>query len=76
MAGRTSRIERQASQHGSAETGVKLGIGGIRDIEFVVQFHQLLLAGQQPEIRTGNTLEAISFVTCPYCDGRGKVKLG
>ncbi len=25
--------------------------------------------------RTGHTLEAISFTECPYCDGRGKVKL-
>lgn len=26
--------------------------------------------------RTGNTLESFSFSSCPYCDGRGKVKLG
>ncbi|MDP2653803.1 MAG: Rne/Rng family ribonuclease [Candidatus Omnitrophota bacterium] len=26
--------------------------------------------------RTGNTLDAISFVPCPYCDGRGRVRLG
>ncbi len=26
--------------------------------------------------RTGKTLESITFETCPYCDGRGKVKIG
>ena len=25
--------------------------------------------------RTGNTVESMSFHTCPYCDGRGKVKV-
>ena len=25
--------------------------------------------------RTGKAIEAISFVECPYCDGRGKVKI-
>jgi ribonuclease G len=26
--------------------------------------------------RTGKTVESISFSKCPYCDGRGKVKIG
>jgi ribonuclease G len=26
--------------------------------------------------RTGKALEAIAFTSCPYCDGRGKVKIG
>lgn len=26
--------------------------------------------------RTGKTIESISFAACPYCDGRGKVKIG
>ena len=56
------RIEQQAARRGQSETGVKLGTGGIRDIEFVVQFHQLLLGGQQPQIRTGNTLEALPLL--------------
>ncbi|MCC6758071.1 MAG: ribonuclease E/G, partial [Candidatus Omnitrophica bacterium] len=25
--------------------------------------------------RTGKTLEAISFESCPYCDGRGKMRI-
>lgn len=44
--------------HGGARD-VKTGHGGIRDIEFVIQFLQLLNGGDLPEVRTGNTLEAI-----------------
>ncbi|MBI5415191.1 MAG: ribonuclease E/G, partial [Candidatus Omnitrophica bacterium] len=25
--------------------------------------------------RTGKTIESISFAPCPYCDGRGRVKI-
>ncbi len=38
---------------------MKTGHGGIRDIEFVIQFLQLLNGSDLPHIRTGNTLEAI-----------------
>ncbi len=46
--------------HGAATRDVKTGHGGIRDIEFVIQFLQLLNGGDLPELRTGNTLEAIA----------------
>jgi glutamate-ammonia-ligase adenylyltransferase len=39
---------------------VKLGEGSIRDVEFVVQYLQLVHGGACPELRTGNTLEALS----------------
>ena len=39
---------------------VKTGHGGIRDIEFCIQFLQLLNGGDLEEIRTGNTLHAIT----------------
>ncbi|MEM6329825.1 MAG: bifunctional [glutamate--ammonia ligase]-adenylyl-L-tyrosine phosphorylase/[glutamate--ammonia-ligase] adenylyltransferase [Planctomycetota bacterium] len=45
---------------GGAQRNVKTGRGGIRDIEFVIQFLQLLNGGALPEVRTGNTLEAIA----------------
>ncbi|MBI2192551.1 MAG: bifunctional [glutamate--ammonia ligase]-adenylyl-L-tyrosine phosphorylase/[glutamate--ammonia-ligase] adenylyltransferase [Planctomycetes bacterium] len=53
------QMERKAAERGERHRGVKLGSGGIRDIEYVVQFHQLLLGGQDPSLRTGNTLEAL-----------------
>ncbi len=53
------RIEDRALDTGVAESDVKAGHGGIRDIEFVIQFLQLLNGGAEPSVRTGNTLEAI-----------------
>ncbi len=54
------RIERRAYLEGGGERNVKTGEGGIRDIEFAIQFLQLLNGGDLPEIRTGNTLQAIT----------------
>lgn len=53
------RIEQRAEREGGEATNVKTGRGGIRDIEFVIQFLQLLNGGDLPEVRTTNTLEAI-----------------
>ncbi len=53
-------IEQQADRAGDAGVDVKLGPGGIRDIEFAIQFLQLLNGGRRPALRTGNTLAAIA----------------
>ena len=53
------RIEQQAHDGGGDGQNVKTGHGGIRDIEFVIQFLQLLNGGDLPQLRTGNTLEAM-----------------
>ena len=53
------RIEDRAKGRGVAQSDVKTGHGGIRDIEFVIQFLQLLNGGILPRVRTSNTLEAI-----------------
>ena len=53
------RIEDGAPSSEDKRTDLKTGRGGIRDIEFVIQFLQLLNGGALPEVRTGNTLEAI-----------------
>ena len=53
------RIEQQASRSGGDGCDVKHGRGGIRDVEFTIQFLQLLNGGATPRVRTGNTLEAI-----------------
>ena len=58
------RALKRASRSGRARRGhtrdVKTGHGGIRDIEFVIQFLQLLNGGDLPALLTGNTLKAIS----------------
>jgi [glutamine synthetase] adenylyltransferase / [glutamine synthetase]-adenylyl-L-tyrosine phosphorylase len=54
------RIEHRTSRDGADSRDVKTGHGGIRDIEFVIQFLQLLNGGDLPEVRTGNTLDALA----------------
>ena len=61
------RIERRASDAGENQTNIKTGHGGIRDIEFVIQFLQLLNGGDLPEIRTPNTLEAVQRLEKTKC---------
>ena len=53
------RIEQQTHAGGGDGQNVKTGHGGIRDIEFVIQFLQLLNGGDLAQLRTGNTLEAM-----------------
>ncbi|MEW4455027.1 bifunctional [glutamate--ammonia ligase]-adenylyl-L-tyrosine phosphorylase/[glutamate--ammonia-ligase] adenylyltransferase [Bremerella sp. JC817] len=53
------RIEKRATGAGAPDANVKTGHGGIRDVEFVIQFLQLLNGGDLPQIRTQNTLEGI-----------------
>jgi glutamate-ammonia-ligase adenylyltransferase len=61
------RIEKRAFREGDDARNVKTGHGGIRDIEFVIQFLQLLNGGDLPAIRTGNTLDAIDRLTQEGC---------
>ena len=42
---------------------VKLGPGGIREIEFFAQTQQLILGGRQPELRDNSTLGALAALT-------------
>ncbi|NBV46515.1 MAG: bifunctional [glutamate--ammonia ligase]-adenylyl-L-tyrosine phosphorylase/[glutamate--ammonia-ligase] adenylyltransferase [Planctomycetia bacterium] len=57
------RIEVRAAREGAGAEDVKQGRGGIRDIEFTIQFLQLLNGGDTPLLRTGSTLEAIRRLT-------------
>ena len=53
------RAQRQAEKAGSETWDVKLGRGGIREIEFFAQAFQLLYGGSRPNLRTPNTLDAL-----------------
>jgi len=53
------RIEQRSIRDGTDAADVKNGRGGIRDVEFTIQFLQLLNGGDTPEVRTGTTLEAM-----------------
>lgn len=61
------RIEQQTRSAGAETTNVKTGRGGIRDIEFVIQFLQLLNGPDLPVVRTPNTLEAIAQLAAVGC---------
>jgi glutamate-ammonia-ligase adenylyltransferase len=54
-------LKRQMELSGQRRGGdeVKLGKGGIRDIEFAVQFMQLLHGSEYPRLRVTNTLKAL-----------------
>jgi [glutamine synthetase] adenylyltransferase / [glutamine synthetase]-adenylyl-L-tyrosine phosphorylase len=49
----TLRRRRESATH------IKLGLGGIREIEFFAQSFQILYGGGHPELRTPNTREAL-----------------
>jgi glutamate-ammonia-ligase adenylyltransferase len=41
---------------------IKLGVGGIREIEFIVQAIQLIRGGKNPHLRVKNTLESLQQI--------------
>ena len=53
------QTEALVADKGQAGIEVKLGRGGIRDIEFTVQMLQMLNGGRMPDLRTRSTLDAI-----------------
>ena len=61
------QIEQRTNREGDEEHNVKTGRGGIRDIEFTIQFLQLLHGFQSPEVRTENTLEAMDRLQSAAC---------
>ncbi len=70
------RIEQRTHREGDDSHNVKTGHGGIRDIEFVIQFLQLLNGGDLPALRTGNTLEAIlQLEQCGCLNGQERALL-
>jgi len=54
-----AKVEASVQQSNPDQYHVKLGPGGIREVEFFVQTLQILYGGYQPELRTPNTLEAL-----------------
>jgi glutamate-ammonia-ligase adenylyltransferase len=61
------RIENKASSAGVSGTEVKTGRGGIRDIEFTIQFLQLLNGGDLREVRQRDTLAAMQALERVGC---------
>ena len=55
------RVKHRSEKEHAAGTRINLkqGPGGIRDIEFYTQYHQLIAGSRFPGVRSGSTLEAL-----------------
>jgi glutamate-ammonia-ligase adenylyltransferase len=54
--------EKRSSNHHGRSRDIKLGRGGIREIEFLAQMFQLMRGGTDPRFRTRPTLEVLDLV--------------
>ena len=54
------QIDSQMADRNESRTNVKLGFGGIREIEFLIQLPQLLFGGRRPELQERNSLRALA----------------
>ena len=54
------QIDAQMADRNESRTNVKLGRGGIREIEFLIQLPQLLFGGRRPELQERNSLRALA----------------
>ncbi|MEK7707929.1 MAG: hypothetical protein AAB380_08040, partial [Verrucomicrobiota bacterium] len=60
VAAMKDRIENEVVRAGELDRNVKLGRGGIREIEFIAQAQQLLHAGRQPFLQGAQTLPCLA----------------
>jgi len=58
----TQRAQKELKLDQSRGTNLKLGFGGIREIEFIVNALQMLWGGRKPALRISNTLRALSVL--------------
>lgn len=63
------RVERHVPA-AEADRQIKLGVGGLRDVEFTVQLLQLVHGRSDPDIRSGNTLTALAALSAGGYVGR------
>ena len=57
------RMEKELAQESRKGIDVKLGAGGLADIEFSVQVLQLMHGHRNPKLRSGNTFENIQLLS-------------
>jgi len=57
-----SRMEREIAKEGESQFNIKTGRGGMVDVEFLVQYLQLVHGKDVPEIRVCNTLAALHAI--------------
>jgi glutamate-ammonia-ligase adenylyltransferase len=55
-----TQIDAQMADKDQSHTNVKLGHGGIREIEFLIQLPQLIFGGRRPELQERHSLQALT----------------
>lgn len=63
------QMEKMARDKGFYDSELKIGRGGIRDVEYIVQYLQLVHASRIPALRTANVFRALEAL-----DGAGLLK--
>jgi glutamate-ammonia-ligase adenylyltransferase len=56
------QIERVAEDRGPSESQIKIGRGGIRDVEYIVQYLQLIHAARIPALKNANMFQAFELL--------------
>jgi glutamate-ammonia-ligase adenylyltransferase len=59
ITGMKEKINQSIQKKNITNRNIKLGKGGIREVEFTVQTYQLIYGGREKKIREANTLEAL-----------------
>ncbi len=62
-----TRMERELAQENAWQLNPKLGQGGLVDVEFTVQYLQLLHGREHPQVRETNTLLALEALRLEGC---------
>ncbi|MGV7221466.1 MAG: bifunctional [glutamate--ammonia ligase]-adenylyl-L-tyrosine phosphorylase/[glutamate--ammonia-ligase] adenylyltransferase [Nitrospinales bacterium] len=58
-----TRMEKELAQEDKKGKNVKLGFGGLADIEFLTQILQLMHGGRNPKLRISNTIDALEALS-------------
>ena len=57
-----NRINKSLKDKNAHKVNIKLGFGGIREIEFIIQAYQLLFGGRKKELRIRSSLRALEVL--------------
>ena len=60
------RMEKEIAREGASQFNIKTGRGGMVDVEFLVQYFQLLHGGSVKEVRVCNTLGALQALMAQH----------
>ncbi len=57
----------QEARRRQLQNNIKLGVGGIREVEFIVQVFQLIRGGREPQLQQRNLLKALALLSENDC---------